>query len=372
MALFTSKIWRIQEIGEHAARGESPAVLFRRVDAPATLPPPRPAFIVGPMRSTLAKQMYGQTMLRPTGCFLLRDAAAGPTGVAIKDGHAFWADSLNHHRPYVQNVVQRINAGQLPVREIEGPLVAFLGPSFEVYGHFLVDYLPKLWLLKACGFAVDALKFLVPMRPPHWVLEILKAAGIGQAQLVPHFFGDEVIRTDRLIIPTIMRTYERLSSSFAEATHFWVDRLRSRMLTRTGHGQRIFISRSAENTTRRFTNRAAIEAVATQKGFSIVRPETLGLAEQIAIFAGASQIAGEYGSGLHNIVFSKSRTFTCALRGTLRDPGTIQSSLATSLGQRVGYVLGDTKGADRDQEVTIDLTDFERAIDLMELMTPRP
>ena len=366
MALFTSKIWRIQQLGEHAARSESPLVLFRRVDSPATLPPPRPEFIFGPMGSGLARQMYAQTETRATGCFVLRDAAAGPTGVAIKDGHAFWADSLNHHRPYVQTVVERLNAGQLPVREIEGPLVAFLGPSYEVYGHFLIDYLPKLWLLQACGFKLPSLKFLVPMKPPHWVLGLLEAVGIAQSQCIPYFFSNEVIRTDRLIVPTIMRTYERLSPSFAEATRFWVDRVDSRhpKVAETG---RIFISRSAGSTTRRYPNRTAIEAIAQQNGFSTVRPETLSLPGQIALFAGASHIAGEYGSGLHNVVFSKPGTFTCALRGTLRDPGTIQSSLTAALGQKIGYVLGATKGTDRDQEVTVDTADFERAIDMMAL-----
>ncbi len=364
MTLFTAKIGRIQELGEHAARGEAPTVSFRGVDAPATLPPPRPEFIFGPLGSPLARQMYGQTTLRATGCFVLRDAAAGPTGVAIKDGHAFWSDSLNHHRPYVQTVVQRLNAGQIPVRDVEGPLVAFLGPSFEVYGHFLVDYLPKLWLLKACGFTFDSLRFLVPMKPPHWVRDILEAVGIAQAQFVPHFFGNEVIRTDRLIVPTTLRTYERLSASFGPATRFWVDRVRSNVPTHPGLGPRIFIARPA-GSTRRTTNRAAIQAAAERAAFSVVRPELLGLAEQAAVFAAATHVAGEYGSGLHNVVFSPPGTVTCALRGTLRDPGTIQSSLTAALGQRVGYVLGDTTGTDRDQDVTIDLADFERALDLI-------
>ncbi len=365
MSVFTSKIWRIQELGEHAIRAESPYVSFRKIDPPGSAPPPRPVFAFGPVGSFLARQMYAQTELRATGCFIIRNAFAGPTGVAVKDGHAFWSDSLNHHRPYVQTVAERLNTGELPVRDVDGPLVAFLGPSYEVYGHFLVDYLPKLWLLEACGFRISRLRFLVPMKPPGWVLDLLLAAGIAQEQLVPYLFNQEMIRTDTLIVPTIMRTYERLSRSFGTATRFWVDRVRARLPEAVGLGDRILVSRADGGETRRFTNRPAIERTAKQHGYAILRPEALCLAEQVAAFASASHVVGEYGSGLHNVVFSQPGTTTCALRGTLRDPGSIQSSLSEALDQTTGYVIGQTTGDDRNHDVTVDMRDFELAMAAM-------
>ena len=365
MSVFTSKVWRIQEFGEHAARAEQPYVSFRRVDAPRSSPPPRPIFAFGPMGSSLARQLYAQTELRATGCFIIRDAFAGPTGVVVKEGHAFWSDALNHHRPYVQTVVQRVNTGELPTRDVDGPLVAFLGPAYEVYGHFLIDYLPKLWLLEACGFKISRLRFLVPLKPPQWVLDFLQAAGIQQVQLVPYQFGQEMIRTNTLVVPTIMRTYERLSQSFGTATRFWVDRVRAQLPQAVGLGQRIFVSRANGERTRRFTNRQAIEHAAEQHGYVVFRPETLSLAEQVAAFASARHVVGEYGSGLHNTVFSQPGTTTCALRGTLRDPGSIQSSLSEALDQKTGYVIGQTVGDDRNHDVTVAAEDFQLAMAAM-------
>jgi capsular polysaccharide biosynthesis protein len=39
-------------------------------------------------------------------------------------------------------------------------------------------------------------------------------------------------------------------------------------------------------------------------GFTIIRPDKLDFKEQVNLFKSATHIAGPYGSGLHNIIFS--------------------------------------------------------------------
>jgi capsular polysaccharide biosynthesis protein len=47
----------------------------------------------------------------------------------------------------------------------------------------------------------------------------------------------------------------------------------------------------------------AVEAFFAAEGFTIIRPETMPLAEQVALFRGADIIAGFAGSGMFNAMF---------------------------------------------------------------------
>ncbi len=55
---------------------------------------------------------------------------------------------------------------------------------------------------------------------------------------------------------------------------------------------------------RRLTNAAEVEAVFGSHGYSTIYPPTLGLRDQMALFASASHVAGPLGAGLANIAFA--------------------------------------------------------------------
>jgi O-antigen biosynthesis protein WbqL len=48
-------------------------------------------------------------------------------------------------------------------------------------------------------------------------------------------------------------------------------------------------------------------------GFSTIEPETMSIAEQIQIFAGAEIVVGELSSALHNAMFSPAETIVVQL-----------------------------------------------------------
>jgi capsular polysaccharide biosynthesis protein len=72
--------------------------------------------------------------------------------------------------------------------------------------------------------------------------------------------------------------------------------------------RRIYVSRRhgviARPWYRSLVNELEIEAIAGEQGFTAIRPETLGFAQQMALFANAPVIAGPSGSGLLNAVFA--------------------------------------------------------------------
>jgi capsular polysaccharide biosynthesis protein len=175
-----------------------------------------------------------------------------------------------------------------------------------------------------------------------------------------------VIHTDLLVMPTILRAENRFSALFAAATEFWTAPLLRAGDRNVATPERLFLSRAHASSARVLTNRAQLESIAQQRGYTIVHPEKLSLVEQVSHFAGARIIAGEYGSALHGSVYARAGTVIAALRGTARHPSFIQSGVAQSLLQQIGYVLGETTG-DIEQHFTVQPEDVERALDIAAL-----
>jgi capsular polysaccharide biosynthesis protein len=174
-----------------------------------------------------------------------------------------------------------------------------------------------------------------------------------------------VIHTDLLVMPTVLRAGNRFSPHFAAATGCWAAPLRRAAANNVPAPERLFLSRGHAPSGRHLTNRAQVECIAQQRGYTVVHPEKLSLVQQVSLFAGARIVAGEYGSALHGSVYSRPGTITVALRGTARHPSFIQSGVAQSLGQQIGYVLGETTG-DVEQRFTVQPDDLERGLDFAE------
>lgn len=91
------------------------------------------------------------------------------------------------------------------------------------------------------------------------------------------------------------------------------------------------------------------------------------LAEQVALFAAARQIVGEYGSGLHGSMFSPPGTFVCAFRAAALHPGFLQSGLCQALDQKIGYVLGDAEDHAIQQEFAVEPEDVRWALRMLSM-----
>jgi capsular polysaccharide biosynthesis protein len=281
---------------------------------------------------------------------------------------AFTARSLLHLADLPAITIRRMAPTSLKRRHIEGALAVIYGPSYQTYGHWLADFLPRLWVLATTGHALDSLAYVVPPDLPAFARDLLLAVGIDPARIITHDYWHEHLTADLLLVPTGLRFGNRLTPRFGEATRFWIDLVRARTpLPPSPAGRRIFLSRSNTQRERVMLNREAVEAVAAERGFTPVSPETLTIHAQIALFTGATMLAGEYGSALHGAVYAPPGAVTCGLRGNSRHPSFIQSGLGAAMAQHTGYVLGDTPGQTVEQRFSIDLADFERALDIVEM-----
>jgi capsular polysaccharide biosynthesis protein len=267
------------------------------------------------------------------------------------------------HPAHIEDELQDLRAsGARPNRRhMSGQYAVLAGPGHRIYGHWLVEHLPKLGLLTAANYDVRALRYLLPNTIPDYVIAWLDLLGITSQQLVFYDPLREAISCDELVVPTIQHNGCRVSPLLRLSAAFLRRLVEERYtLDQSPHGERIFLSRAHFGLSRRLLNRERVEAMAKEAGFSIVYPERMPLLDQLKMLGGAKCLMGEYGSALHGSIFAPPGAVVCALRGTLLHPGFIQSGLGEVFQQPTGYVFGTTDARDAHEAFTIE----EEALDM--------
>ena len=349
---------------------EPSAATFAKVAEPERLPPPPPSFMFGPLPSFLARDLFGQFEVGGLGCYRINSGRLTTHGFVLHGETALWSLALNHPAELVEQVISptALGRGSLPTRRVPGQAACIYGPGYRTYGHWLVDFLPRLKILQLAGFDLDELTFVLPWDLPTFATEFMRLVGIKDAHIIRHDHDQEQLEFDEIVLPTMLRHANRLHSRFAAATGFWLSRLRS-----PGEApytlRRLFVSRSGVASNRTLGNRVALERIAVSCGFELIYPELLSLPDQISLFRSAGQIVGEYGSALHSTIFSPSSAICVALRGTSHAPGFVQSSLARAFNQRMGYAFGATPEHSEEAGFEIDEGDFRLALECAELFS---
>lgn len=189
-------------------------------------------------------------------------------------------------------------------------LFVFYHPNCNNFGHFLIECLPKLLTVKQVVGSSEPPRLVVPADAPAFVERFLAALLPGWPLLkLEHgcrYRGRFVSAT----LDPMYKYHPELVAAFhsesANAARQWG-------ASEPGD-EMIFVSRSAVGPSyRRLVNAEAIEAIARSRGLSMVWPERLTPAQQMACFAGARLIVGEYGSGLHNALYRKGGAVVVAL-----------------------------------------------------------
>ncbi|MBT9289578.1 glycosyltransferase family 61 protein [Prosthecodimorpha staleyi] len=239
---------------------------------------------------TLVSRHYRNVCLTPLHpapdpAWLFAYAAYDDTGAAIED--------LRFRRGHRQSQVDPVPTEE-PSR-LDGDHL-FAGILFNHYGHFLLEGLTRLWALRRAAPDRTILWLRHHGRPMRsWHGQIFALFGIDQARFR---FVEGATRIDRLEVP---------ESGWISPTHSapeYFDAIRLRCGTPVTPGRKVWLSRSrlADNQGR-ILGEAELEAVLRRRGWDIVHPETLSVAEQIDRLDGAEHIAGFEGSAFHTLLF---------------------------------------------------------------------
>src|SRR5271165_47970 len=335
--------------------------------------PVAPSFVLGPFPDFLTHTYFGDVTALSVGSYTLNNVGVTSHGLLVRDGVLLTSHLLSLSK---ESITEAAGYGNLYTRAeeysrvIDEPIVSLAGPGHLIFGHWLVDFLPKLYLLRQSGIDPRAAKYLLPANTPHFALSWLQLLGITTQQLVFFEPYDEVVGATHLIVPTLLRTNGRTHPLFRPAIEYLTSLLPSKRErgSEPGTVKRLYLSRGvAGPENRKLLNRQAIERLAAKAGYKVVRPETLSITDQLRMFAGSKTIVGEYGSALHGSLFAPPGAMVCALRASARHPGFLQSGLCQAMGQKIGYVFGPAAEHDVEQEFTIREDDFKTALGLIDM-----
>lgn len=221
-------------------------------------------------------------------------------------------------------------------------------PGDHIYGHWLVDILPRLWLLSRLH-DLSSIVFVLRAGCPAFASKMLYVAGVPAKNVVYFDPSAENLFLRRGIYVSNLRadqTVHPIISSFAD---WWAGRLLARLPKRPsflgamGDRKRIFVSRGMwrkPHAHRICINAEVIEEYLLRSaGVQIFHPQDLDLPEQVAIFRNAEVLIGEEGSGLHNSIFARDGSHVITLRGPMNH-SLIQSGLCRAKNQTLHAALG--------------------------------
>lgn len=199
-----------------------------------------------------------------------------------------------------------------------------------VWGHWLTEMYPKLFLIRALLAAGVVAPLLLPVTAPAYVSRIAQEL-VPDLEIVTYYPRDEAVEIGTVLLPHMLSQ----DYYFHDVLRWNLER-EALAWPRGGTPDKVFVSRAGVGATfRELTNEAEIEGIAEELGLTLVRPEALPWAEQARIFSRASVVAGEFGSGLHNALLSPAGCQVVSLNWLVD----VQSRIANFRRQDVGYIL---------------------------------
>ncbi len=312
---------------------------------------PSPSLLLGPVPREFGSWYYGDRQAPPVALFRIDDVTLEGDRTLRRDGRTICIEQNGMHPQAIESAAPR-SAPATVSRHDE--VVLLCGPAYRMYGHWLVDFLPRLHVLTHLGLDLRRLRYLLPDDTAPFARQWLRLLGIADHQVTTYDVRTETCHVARALVPTAFRGDGRASTLLAAAARSLTAAVLRDARAQVAATRRLFVSRrNWGNDSRTLTNALAVEAQLAEDGFEIVYPEEMGIPEQVGMFSEARMLVGEYGSGLHNSIFCGPDATVIALRGTAGHPGFLQSGLCAALGQRMGYVFCGTSDEAGQQRLSV-------------------
>lgn len=226
--------------------------------------------------------------------------------------------------------------------------------NWSNYYHFFIDTLAQVYLCDEVGLPAS-----IPLIVPHnfyqlsYVQDFLKYMPLSREVIVQE--RGQYLAVDELYVAKDLfcnKYYPQFRIPF-------IDAVLAHGAAMSGY-ERIFVKRRA-GTIRTIANSEEIEAIAERHGFRVVDPGAYTLAEQVRIFAGATEIIGTHGAGLTNILFCRTPSLKLLeiLPGAGLEPRHYED-ICINLGYKYSSVKGG--GLQPGSIFTVDPVAFEASV----------
>jgi capsular polysaccharide biosynthesis protein len=274
--------------GGHCVTARAPETIARPpfLGYPQDLPPLEPATDTVVPRLAVAELPGGRIL--------------GPHRAVITGaGDLLWELSLYFGTTHPRQHPLFLNPFPGPPHQVAGRLGVLASRGDRNYYHFLIDVLPRLGVLAQAPDIEVPEQWYVPATS-RFQLELLDLMGITADTRIN---SDEIehVRADCLVVPGLASVVKEKN------TPWMVEFLRQRLLTEVPDAasrRPVYITRTAGTNNRAVANEPALISMLTERGFDVVDPGAMSVAEQIRTFAGASVIVSPHGAALANLVFA--------------------------------------------------------------------
>ncbi|WP_331297291.1 glycosyltransferase family 61 protein [Methylobacterium hispanicum] len=321
----------------------------------------------GPKREWMPKAFAQMApAISSIGVYILRNCEIRGLAIAYLDGQLVNAPDLIPS--YVEHSLSNINISSfdatLPIREVDGQSVVFVSNAYLVYGHWLLDILPRLWIATQLYHVDAAANFILPNGTPSFALDIMSEY-FGIDAFMSFDIERETLLIEEAIMPSLPHNdhfFHPIMNEFVE----WLLVHPSVIAAETkcnSAPELIYITRKgfrdvSTSYKRSISNEDQVLELVESLGFSVVSPEQLSWSEQIFLFSRALIIAGEDGSGLHNAVFSPGNASVICLNPVNQ----VQVTIAALRNQQITVLCSHDGDGEVKTEQEVDLTRLRLAI----------
>jgi hypothetical protein len=212
---------------------------------------------------------------------------------------------------------------------VKGRVLSLLagGGANKNYHHWIVDVLPKIYLLKKKKLFKNIDFFLVPSVELEFQIKTLKILGIEEKKILEskkyqHLFADEIYSTSEIIdnnsnnifywnINFLRKTFLRATQdrkSYFNYKKVYLDR---------GEGHLLKDSKNLYNLKdnyRLIINEDEIKSYLISKGFKVIKSQDLTFLDQVDLFRNLDCLISLHGAGFTNLIFSKPKTKVIEIR----------------------------------------------------------
>jgi capsular polysaccharide biosynthesis protein len=272
--------------------------------------------------------------------FALKHACVHSSAGIVLAGDVVIADSLEHTSPERHHYTlagRGIALERFDAAPVTGTCISALAGASRNYFHAIADCIGRLSAIPA-DLLGQADSILVPAESPA-VAEILRLWR-SDIRLRPVAHG-ETLRVENLILPTTIHGQACYHSCFLR----FLDSATAQAAAPPTQAalKRIYLDRSGVRA-RKLVNEDDLVTALAELGVVPIKPETLSIAEQIALFRHADLIVAPHGAGLANLAYAGR---DCVVLELLMDAYANWSfrRLAAARGLRYDCVIGRAIGA---------------------------
>lgn len=255
--------------------------------------------------------------------------AYGTGGVIRKDGSYVKCSQTKAEALMIEPVLQNFQ-----IQKNSDEEVVYLGYFIKQWGHFLVDFIPRLWWLvdhykgQKIVYLVHDLKSVIDGN----FLKLLEIFGIKKDKLIP---VTEITRFKMVIVP---------ETAFGRPDYYSqaLKKVRDRIVANVDVGKynynKVYFTRQQLRKAKNCEfGEKYIETFFKNNGYTVLAPEKCSLEEQISIFNRCPHIASLSGTIPHNIIFGTEKTDLVIINKTTRI-NTTQILLNQAIGCKATYI----------------------------------